>query len=155
MMNVQLYPIDFDPYKQTKKAIELREAAKRLGHDPIPLRLAISFRTMVVTDPEHPDDARNRPVVGEPICETHRNLHDRTRYTCRLCGECDIGCNYGSKNTLDFNYLSEVRRLGAQIQTLSYSKSKVLFRGTIGKVTMSPSLRTIPQKKIGKPTPRE
>ncbi len=28
------------------------------------------------------------------------------RSTCRLCGECDIGCNYGSKNTLDYTYIT-------------------------------------------------
>lgn len=123
MMNVQLYPIHFDPYNQTRKTIELDDAAKKLGHHPIPLRLAISFRTMAVTDPDHPDDAKNPPVVGEPVCEPYRNLHGRTRYTCRLCGECDIGCNYGSKNTLDFNYLSEAKRLGAHIQTLSQVES--------------------------------
>jgi cholesterol oxidase len=40
------------------------------------------------------------------------------RLTCRLCGECNIGCNYGSKNTLDFNYLSDAAlRHGASIFT--------------------------------------
>ena len=29
------------------------------------------------------------------------------RRTCRLCGECDIGCNDGAKNTLDHTYLSK------------------------------------------------
>ena len=43
----------------------------------------------------------------------HLNVHGRPRTTCRLCGECDIGCNYGSKNSLDYNYLSEAKRLGA------------------------------------------
>ena len=40
------------------------------------------------------------------------------RSTCRLCGECDIGCNYGSKNTLDYNYLSAASRAGATIRDL-------------------------------------
>jgi hypothetical protein len=29
-------------------------------------------------------------VPGEPIREEHPNLHGRTRYTCRLVGECDF-----------------------------------------------------------------
>ena len=41
------------------------------------------------------------------------------RFTCRLCGECDIGCNYGSKNTLDFNYLTAFERQGGEIRTRS------------------------------------
>ena len=44
------------------------------------------------------------------------NLHAMARSTCRLCGECDIGCNYGAKNTLDYNYLSEAVHEGAEIR---------------------------------------
>jgi len=119
MMNVQQYPLDFEPYNHTRKTNEIRQAASEVGRDPIAVNLAVSFRRFPVLDPEHPDDVINPPVIGEPICESHRNLHGRTRYTCRLCGECDIGCNYGSKNTLDFTYLSEAVRLGARIRTLS------------------------------------
>jgi cholesterol oxidase len=63
------------------------------------------------------------PVPGEPIREEHRNLHGRTRTTCRLCGECDIGCNFGSKNTLDYTYLSAAKRAGAELRTLAEVKS--------------------------------
>jgi cholesterol oxidase len=41
-----------------------------------------------------------------------------TRSTCRLCGECDIGCNDGSKNSLDHTYLSAAKHLGADLRTL-------------------------------------
>ena len=47
------------------------------------------------------------------------NLHGRTRTTCQLCGECDVGCNYGSKNTLDYNYLTHAQHHGAEIRTLA------------------------------------
>lgn len=40
-----------------------------------------------------------------------------------MCGECDIGCNYGSKNTLDYTYLSAAHRLGAEIRTLCEVRS--------------------------------
>ena len=36
--------------------------------------------------------------------------------TCRLCGECNVGCNDGAKNTLDFTYLSDAHRRGAEIR---------------------------------------
>lgn len=39
---------------------------------------------------------------------------DRTG--CRLCGACLVGCPYGSKNTLDLNYLWLAERRGAQIR---------------------------------------
>jgi cholesterol oxidase len=35
---------------------------------------------------------------------------------CRFCGGCMLGCRYGSKNTLDTNYLHLARRLGVLIQ---------------------------------------
>jgi cholesterol oxidase len=38
------------------------------------------------------------------------------RTGCRLCGGCLTGCPYGSKNTLDQNYLYLAERLGAQIR---------------------------------------
>ena len=49
-----------------------------------------------------------RRAAGARRADARRgaNLHGRTRLTCRLCGECNFGCNYGSKYTLDFNYLS-------------------------------------------------
>ena len=34
-------------------------------------------------------------MPGEAIEEELPNLHGRTRTTCQLCGECDVGCNYG------------------------------------------------------------
>jgi cholesterol oxidase len=78
-----------------------------------PVPLAVSFRRK--PDPNAPD---NPPVIAAPIDEPYENLHHMPRTTCRLCGECDLGCNFGSKNTLDFNYLSAAARLGAEIRTL-------------------------------------
>jgi hypothetical protein len=57
--------------------------------------------------------------LGEPIREARPNIHGAGRDTCRLCGECDIGCNYGSKNTLDYTYLTEAWHAGADIRTRS------------------------------------
>jgi cholesterol oxidase len=39
------------------------------------------------------------------------------RRTCQLCAECEFGCNYGSKNTLDFTYLAKAEALGAVVET--------------------------------------
>lgn len=55
------------------------------------------------------------PVPGQLIQGGEKNIHHAFRETCRLCGECSVGCNYGSKNTLDFNYLSEAERSSASI----------------------------------------
>ncbi|NGO43757.1 GMC oxidoreductase [Streptomyces ureilyticus] len=36
---------------------------------------------------------------------------------CRHCGECDIGCNFQAKNTLDLNYLAVAEQHGAEVGT--------------------------------------
>jgi cholesterol oxidase len=106
MLNAQRYPFDHPPFDGTPKTAAFQEAADRLGREFMLPPLAVTFA--------NDGDA---PVPGEPIREEHPNLHGRTRYTCRLVGECDIGCNYGSKNTLDYNYLSAAKRLGADLRT--------------------------------------
>jgi cholesterol oxidase len=123
MLNVQKYPLSHPPYDKTLKTLAMQEAAQTLGLDWQLVNLAVSFRVKPVDDPDHPDDVNNTPLVGEPIEERHRNIHNMTRYTCRLCGECDFGCNYGSKNTLDYTYISEAHRLGAQVRTLCEVKT--------------------------------
>jgi cholesterol oxidase len=102
MLNGQRYPFA----DTTLKTAALRDAGRKLGREFILPKLAVTF----ANDGE-------APAVGVPIEEEHPNLHGVPRYTCRLVGECDIGCNFGSKNTLDLNYLSEARRLGAEIWT--------------------------------------
>ena len=101
-----VYPCDDDPYNNTRKTRELMVAADKLGLQWSLPNLAITFH-----------NPSQQPVPGEPIVEEHRNMHDRTRYTCRLCGECNVGCNFGSKNTLDYTYLSAAKREGALIKT--------------------------------------
>lgn len=106
MLHAQRYPFDHAPYNQTAKTKEFKAAAERLNLDWRLPNLAVTFGVSGET-----------PIPGEPIKEAQPNMHGRTRVTCRLCGECDIGCNYGSKNTLDYNYLSEAKRLGTEIRT--------------------------------------
>ncbi|QSQ22537.1 GMC family oxidoreductase [Pyxidicoccus parkwayensis] len=114
MMNAQRYPLEHEPYTATAKTQAMKVAAERLGRGgdwQLP-PLAVTF-----SNPGEP------PVPGEPIREQYPNLHGRTRTTCRLCGECDIGCNYGSKNTLDYTYLSAAKRHGAELRTLAEVKA--------------------------------
>jgi cholesterol oxidase len=94
------------------KATEYSNAVKGAGYECQRPPLAVSFR-----------DAQGRFGLSLPILEKQENLHHALRTTCRFCGECDIGCNYGSKNTLDFNYLSEAKRLGAELKTLCEVRS--------------------------------
>ncbi|MGW5849903.1 GMC oxidoreductase [Streptomyces sp. NPDC055254] len=103
MMGAKPYPFDVKPYQDTPKTIAMKHAASRLGLEwELPL-LAVEFG--------------KPPVPGVPVEGGRDNLHKSPRYTCRLVGECDLGCNFGSKNSLDFTYLSAADRLEVDIRT--------------------------------------
>ncbi len=47
-----------------------------------------------------------------------KNRYGATQTSCTYCGECDVGCNTHSKNTVDLNYLFVAEHVhGARIQT--------------------------------------
>src|SRR3712207_2997314 len=96
------------PYPDTPRTRALWDSAARLGLRPQLPPLAVTF----AAEPGGP------PVPGAPIPEpAHGNLHGLPRRTCRLIGECDVGCNEGAKNTLDHTYLSAAVHHGAEIRT--------------------------------------
>jgi len=113
MMNAMPYPFGDPPYRDTPKTRAMFEAAKALGraNDWLLPRLAVTFAR-----PGAPASP------GELVDDGSHNLHRKARVTCQLCGECDAGCNYGAKNTLDYNYLSRAVELGADVRTLSEVK---------------------------------
>ena len=99
-----------NPYQDLPKSRALREAAESLNLECFAPPLAVAFSA------REGEQARAKQTVEQP---SYGNLHGRTRLTCRLCGECDIGCNEGSKNTLDHNYLSAAKHHGADLRTLA------------------------------------
>ena len=106
MLDAQRYPLEA-PGFHSAKTVAMRDAAEKLGLHWDRPNLAVTFAV----------DGRP-PAIGEPIPEgPYPNLHGEPRQTCRLTGECDLGCNYGSKNTLDHNYLSAAKHHGADIRT--------------------------------------
>ena len=112
MLGAQAYPFDHEPYSRTPRTRAMVDAAEQLGLPWMLPKQAVTFG--VEGQP---------PVPGEPIPNEPENIHRRTRSTCRLVGECDIGCNYGSKNTLDYTYLSAAWRLGADVRWLHEVRS--------------------------------
>jgi cholesterol oxidase len=107
MIGLQRYPFEHEPYSKTPKTIAFKAAAEANGLEWFLPQLAVTFGN---------DD--RPPVPGEPIEEDVPNLHGRPRVTCQLCGECDVGCNFGAKNTLDLNYLTHAAHHGAELRTL-------------------------------------
>src|SRR3954447_12542575 len=108
MIKLQRYPFEHEPYASTPKTIALKEAAEANGLEWFLPQWPVPFAT-----------EGRPPVPGEAIVEEIPNLHGRTRTTCQMTGECDVGCNFGSKNTLDYNYLTHAAHHGAEIRTLS------------------------------------
>ncbi|MEU5878937.1 GMC oxidoreductase [Spirillospora sp. NPDC047279] len=109
LLGVTPYPIDRAPYDDTPKTHAMQDAAAELGLNWSLPPLAVSF------SPER----GAAPGLSLPIVDAgYGNVHGlRQRRTCRLCGECDIGCNEGSKNSLDHTYLSAAAHHGADLRT--------------------------------------
>jgi cholesterol oxidase len=109
MLAPQRYPIDSEPYASAPRTKAFVKAARDLGWQPFQPPLAVTFAA-----PGRP------PQIGDVIPDPpgRPNLHGATRTTCRLVGECDIGCNFGAKNSLDYNYPSEAKHEGAVIRTM-------------------------------------
>lgn len=61
-------------------------------------------------------------TFGDPE-RVRRNQFGREQAGCRFCGECDIGCNVGAKNTLDLTYLAEAENHGADVGVLTEAVS--------------------------------
>ena len=103
VLRPRTYPSEYDA--TTPKTVAFERAAAAIGLEVERPPLAVSF-----------DDGSGEPQPGAPLPDDN-NLHQRPRYACRLIGECDVGCNEGAKNTLDFNYLSAAKRAEAEIRT--------------------------------------
>ena len=113
-----LSPVEY-PYHlvaTTPKTRAFRAATAGVGLEQVPAPLAVTF--------SGPDEE-----PGTPFGRPEDNIHKRQRYTCRLVGECDVGCNYGSKNSLDFNYLSAADGCGAEIRCRHEVKAFEPFDG--------------------------
>ncbi|MBP2473619.1 cholesterol oxidase [Crossiella equi] len=109
MLTPAPYPLDHPDFSDMPRTKAMREAAGALGleFDTPPLAVRFAARPGGV------------PGTGLPIDEApYGNLHGEQRRTCRLCGECNIGCNDGAKNSLDHTYLSAARQYGADIRHL-------------------------------------
>jgi cholesterol oxidase len=102
MQGAAPYPADREPYASTPKTNALLDAGQRIGLEAFRPNIAVRFA---------PDGA----PPGTPL-DPAPNVHGAPRYSCRLCGECIVGCQYGAKNTLDYTYLSAAQAAGATIR---------------------------------------
>jgi cholesterol oxidase len=101
MLAVRPVPPDPRTGALPPKTLRMQRAADRLG------RADSLFRPNLAVTFADPDVHTGHGRFGVP------------RRPCTYCGECDIGCNVGAKNTLDLNYLALAERHGAQVGTLT------------------------------------
>lgn len=98
------YMLDITPISEDQplgvplKTQRFKQVAERLGRDEQLCRptLAVNF--------------------GDPK-KLVPNKFGVPQYGCRHCGECDIGCNFQAKNTLDLNYLAVAEQRGTVVRT--------------------------------------
>jgi len=97
-------PLNNDPRRRIIRQELFAEVASKAGRDSDLVDINVFFG----------NDHQN-PL---PIGHQEKNRYGALQTSCMYCGECDIGCNYHAKNTLDLNYLYVAeQRYGAAIRT--------------------------------------
>ncbi|UZN04654.1 GMC oxidoreductase [Cellulomonas sp. S1-8] len=104
-----LHPTPY-PYQDTPKTLAVERAAVELGMPAMRPPLAVTFGL----PGQQPTPGRDLPPAAYGSVHAERGA----RRTCTLCGECDLGCNSGAKNSLDHTYLSAAAHAGADLRTL-------------------------------------
>ncbi len=97
-MEVSPYPFGDPYYEDTPKARILRDAVAGIEKNP--------------EATSHPEGHFPNLAIwfkGNFPGEQSLNSHGRVQSRCKKCGECNIGCNIHSKNTLDLNYIARAR----------------------------------------------
>jgi cholesterol oxidase len=108
MMGATPFPIADAPYDATRKAAAFAKLAEPVGAEYQIPNVAVTYA-----------GADGANVPGALFDDGSKNMHGVRRYACRLCGECNLGCNSGSKNTLDMNYLTQFTRADGVLRTLA------------------------------------
>lgn len=84
-----------------------------LGIAPVPPEVALAKRQ------HYAGAARShgRPHFDPDQAVAWTDPGEPGRSACQHCAECEFGCRYGAKNTLDFNYLRTAEAHGARLDT--------------------------------------
>lgn len=108
MLNVQEVPDNQWPPKMKL----MKEAAEKAGFGERfrKMTLAVNFDPGFSFDrPDPCDDRHSKPF---------ENQWGLKQGTCVHCGNCDIGCQVGARNTLDLNYIPQAEKHGAVVKPL-------------------------------------
>lgn len=110
MLNVQEVPDNQWPPKMRL----MKEAADRAGFGD-------RFRKMPLAVRFDPDFDCERAETFDPSqSKRFVNEHGLEQGTCIHCGNCDLGCPVGARNSLDLNYIPLAERHGAVVKPLHW-----------------------------------
>ena len=113
MLNVQELPDN----QLTERFGLMRDGAEAIGAGDrfCKLPMAVTFSDDWNYDLDDPHDAKwSKPWTND---------QGRAQGTCVHCGNCDIGCRFAAKNTLDLNYLAAAENSGAVVRPLHIVRS--------------------------------
>jgi cholesterol oxidase len=85
--------------------------AKALGVAPLPPSRIVPKRDRFRAAAE----AQGRDVFDPDEAVSWDDPNVPGRSACQMVAECEFGCRYGAKNTLDFTYLADAERSGAVV----------------------------------------
>jgi len=87
--------------------------SEELGVEPVPVTLNLRKRDLF----EAAGASMGREVLNTPQAVSWTRVvgAGEGRETCQMCAECEFGCTYGAKNTLDFTYLAKAEALGCEV----------------------------------------
>ena len=87
------------------------KVAQELNLAPLPASIPVRKRNILQRASEH----MKREVFDPPEAVAWTESPGPGRQACQLCAECEFGCQYGAKNTMDQTYLARAEALGATV----------------------------------------
>lgn len=100
-LDVKRYPFDRAPYDDTNRIRVLRKAVEKSGRGELEITdLAIQFM----------NEAKDWGT-------SFTNKHGAVQNGCIMCAECNLGCNYKAKSSMDVNYLHRAQQLGCLVKS--------------------------------------
>jgi cholesterol oxidase len=101
------------PKSYTRASLEpyYDKVAKELSLAPVPESISLRKRNVL----RRAALRMGRQVFDPPEAVSWTESPGPGRQACRLCAECEFGCQYGAKHTMDQTYLARAEALGAQV----------------------------------------